>query len=472
MSLNDQFEHGRIPIIPLSHTNKDLAQRNEFIIDYGEDGTYHMYIAHHNDPNILIDLTACIIKEFLPNAAINANNFQITLEGIKEPTSLQGILNYIYKNFTLPDNINGFLYSRDISKVLDNTTKSVLLKNTDGTCLLPITTADNVYDASGMSLQDRLNNITRLGFSIDYVWATEENQTEFEIVYPFANYSDLMEVRIGTVYVDKTRYCVVPDIDSEGNYTTAKLVFINGEESESIEKGRRIDLIFIYNSTVRSEGQYEHMSGSALANSSVSAIKLEKTSDSYTLNDSSSIATSAAVFNLFSDLSDFVSNITDNAYWGIDLSNSADTIMIPSISDECKIINVATSCTKKSTVSLVVGDNGKTYNIIYPDGSSLTRGISANRLLKLLVVNNTAYLLSGHIGELKTARYIHTCVDQETSFSYAGLDYNDGDIINVYRNGVRLFEDLDYSIDKSTQQITVFVRTEEGERIVFEALSN
>ena len=34
MSLNEQFEHGRIPLKPLAFENKDLAQKREFLIDY------------------------------------------------------------------------------------------------------------------------------------------------------------------------------------------------------------------------------------------------------------------------------------------------------------------------------------------------------------------------------------------------------------------------------------------------------
>ena len=116
MSLNDQFEHGRIPLKPLPYVNKEFASKNEFIIDYGEGRSYHMYIARHDDPTQEpIDLTSKIIKEIIPNAQINANQFQITIEGIDDPTSLQDIINFIYKRFTYPEDPNGFDYDRDIN---------------------------------------------------------------------------------------------------------------------------------------------------------------------------------------------------------------------------------------------------------------------------------------------------------------------------------------------------------------------
>ena len=48
-SLNDQFEYGRIPIKTLPYKDRDLSQCNEIIIDYGENGNYHIYITHHQD---------------------------------------------------------------------------------------------------------------------------------------------------------------------------------------------------------------------------------------------------------------------------------------------------------------------------------------------------------------------------------------------------------------------------------------
>ena len=40
--------------------------------------------------------------------------------------------------------------------------------------------------------------------------------------------------------------------------------------------------------------------------------------------------------------------------------------------------------------------------------------------------------------------------------------------ILVYRNGVRLFESIDYSMDTTKKTITVYTNTEEYERFVFE----
>ena len=63
----------------------------------------------------------------------------------------------------------------------------------------------------------------------------------------------------------------------------------------------------------------------------------------------------------------------------------------------------------------------------------------------------------------------NTCKDDETVIPFNALQYNNSSIIRVYRNGVRLFQDLDYHMDKMAETITLFVRTELDERIVFES---
>ena len=475
MSLNDQFEYGRIPLKPLAYKNKDLAGTNELIVDYGEDASYHIYISDSNDPKKLIDITNLIIKEILPNAKINGNQFQINIEGIDDPTSLQDILNFIYKRFTYAEDPNGFDYNEDISKVYDPTTKTVLLRTTDGTIQLPITLADNVYDSSGKSLQERLNNMTRLGFSISYLRATEENQTEFEFEYPFANYSDFFEIRIGTVYVDKSRYYITNDLDEDGNYTSAKITFIN----DKIEIGRRIDILFMYNALAKTDGALEYMAGSNIANASISSIKLEKISDSYTLNDPTSVASSAAIYNLYSDISEVINTNSNNVIWTIDSDTSNNNIYVylNNIPEDTVILaNILIRTEKLLTTTLTIEttiDGSRVaynYPLIYPDGSGLHNNIAPNKVLKVLLntKDRIAHIVTNAI---RTSRFIRACIDQETVISYTGLEYSIDSIINVYRNGVRLFEDIDYSINRGGETITLFVRTSEGERIIFEALT-
>lgn len=484
-SLNDQFEHGRIPIKPLPYKNRDLSQCNEILIDYGGDDpnhepNYHIYITHHNDPNKYIDITSLIIKEMLPNAEINANQFTITIEGNKDPQSLMDIINYIWKRFSHAEDPSGFVYEDDRDLIYDPTTVSVLLQTTDGQIQLPITLADNVYDKSGNSIQDRLDNMTRLGFSVSYLYATQDNQTSFEFNYPFEDYPDMLEVRIGTTYIDRSRYQITRHYNAEGHYISATLDFIG----ESIENGRRIDLVWIFNSLYEDEATaVSFMSGSRIADSSVSIYKLEKYSDSYSYNDSNSVATSKALVNLYNHLSEVINANNQNMFTYIDVSSSNnDSIGIKADKkpNDGDIIIVTTSSLKSSTVNLVINAPVDLagmvisalfyYNIKTPDGNNLVRGFANNQVLKFKIEGENAILISGISGEIRSNKFMHDCIDQELTISYKGLDYNSGDLIHVYRNGVRLFQDIDYSTNYTDETITLFVRTEQGERIVFESL--
>lgn len=483
---DDQFEHGRIPLKPLPYANRDLASTNEFIIDYsGKDATYHMYITDSNDPTKLIDLTLKIIKEILPNAKINANQFQITIEGIDDPTSLQDIINFMFKRFVYPEDPNGFVFKRDIHKVFDPATKTVLLQTSDGTIILPVTKAAYVLDDSGKSIQDRLDNMTRLGFSMTYVRSTEQNQTEFTFNYPFENYSDFVEVRIGTVYVDKSRYAIIPDRDVDGNYTSATLKFIDGGYGpERIELGRRIDILFIFNALATTNGEYEYMYGGNIADGTIPTSKLEKISDSFLLDDPTSVASSKAVHDLFMSVTDTINTNNGKMLWALDKSTSASNISvsIPNLPNsvfgsEPKVLYILLKTNKNAgcTINFSSDDYGAAWssaiNIYNPDGTKCSTKFSANSLLRVLVIhegtNTNAYIIDSVATNNRT-RYIHLCVDQETEISFSQLSYVVGDIINVYRNGVRLFEDVDYSIDTTNKKITLYVRTEDGERIIFE----
>lgn len=390
MSVNDQYKMGRIPIRPLSLSNKDLASTKELIIDnIGDKPSYHLYITDSEDRTKLIDITSLIIKEAFPN--INADNLKITIEGILESENLKDIINFIYKRFLMPDDSNGFNYKEDYDKLTDPLTKSVLLKDTDDIIYLPVTLADNVYDSAGVTIQDRLDQMTRLGFSTSYVRSENKSgQSSFEFEYPFANYTNggnYVEVRIGSTYIDKSRYEIIDEVDKDGNCYRATINLID----ESLEYGRALNFLFIYNSSIAPQSKPGYFYGGLLANGSVPTGKLEKVSDRYDLNDSTSLATSKALYNLY------------NAC--------------------CELY-------------------GKT-----PGNPSSSSGDY----------------------KLTTNRYIYTAKDQETTISFNPLYFKSGDQIFVYRNGVRLFESLDYSINITARTITLYVRTEANDRIVFES---
>lgn len=401
MSNADQFNMARIPIRLLSYKDKELAETKELLIDNIADGdnepTYHMYIVDDKDRTILIDLTEMIIKEAFPK--LNADNFNISIEGLLDPQKLKDIINDIYKHFLFPEDENGFDYEEDYEKIIDPNTKSVLLTNKNGNIFLPITTTANIFDSTGNTLEDRLNNMSKVGFSTGYVRAENNGQSVFDFDYPFPDYLELgnfIEVRIGSVIIEKSRYEITEKSrSSDGHVYGASIRLLD----QGLEINRAVNLLFIYNSADIGNGGTQGIYGGLLANGSVSTMKLEKVSDRYDLPDSTSIATSQALCNLYNYI----------------LSSGA-------------------------------GSGG--------EGSSG-------------VVSNVKNL------KIQTNRFVKTTQEDKennNTISYNGLsmsNYNTDELF-VYRNGIRLFENLDYSINRNNKTITVYVNIEKFETFVFE----
>lgn len=502
-SYDDQFEHGRIPIKVLPYRERARAQCNELMIAYGdcdENGKpcdYHIYITHHTDPNRYIDITNMIMKEYIPQVKINGDQFTITIDGQDKSWNLKDLLNYIWSRFAHAEDPTGFVYDEDIEKVLDDKAIDVLLQTTDGTVQLPITSADNVFDNEGISIQSRLDNMTRLGFAISYLYANTHNQQEFTFTYPFEDYPDMLEVRIGTVFVDRTRYTITNHEDEDGHYRTGTITFINNGTINDIkvEKNRRIDLIWIFNSAYQKDSKLEFMSGSKIANFSIPTCKLQSVSNSYLLPNSDFIASSKALYDAYMSLMDMIAE-DGSAYVGIDTSDSSTSINVQ-INVDVENLNfdeVAENhifyiipktdkiCPANDYIDMTVRfDNGSIYvsplfKLQLLDGSKIEK-LKANKVYKFAYDhdNDQMYLLNvDEVGKtINTERYIYDCEDGSYVIPYSDfVNYNkDTDTLHVYRNGVRLFRDIDYQLNETTKELTLFVRTELGERIVFEALS-
>ena len=505
-SYDDQFEHGRIPIKVLPYRERARAQCNELMIAYGdcdENGKpcdYHIYITHHTDPNRYIDITNMIMKEYIPQVKINGDQFTITIDGQDKSWNLKDLLNYIWSRFAHAEDPTGFVYDEDIEKVLDDKAIDVLLQTTDGTVQLPITSADNVFDNEGISIQSRLDNMTRLGFAISYLYANTHNQQEFTFTYPFEDYPDMLEVRIGTVFVDRTRYTITNHEDEDGHYRTGTITFINNGTINDIkvEKNRRIDLIWIFNSAYQKDSKLEFMSGSKIANFSIPICKLQSVSNSYLLPNSDFIASSKALYDAYMSLMDMIAE-DGSAYVGIDTSDSSTEIAAVVDTHLTDLENASfnsimsshilyiipksdKACPTNSYIELYIQlkyndiTSGKRSNCVLPSGSKV-ESLKANKIYKFMYnEEDDVYILLNvdEVGKtINTERYIYDCEDGLYVIPYSDfVNYNkDTDTLHVYRNGVRLFRDIDYQLNETTKELTLFVRTELGERIVFEALS-
>ena len=471
-----EFDQARTPLKPLEYAHKDKAQTREFMIDYsGENPTYHMYIVDPEDKTKIIDLSAKLLKE-----GYNSDDVTIEISGLEKPISLKNAIEFIYKRFVHIYDLNGFDPDKDMRKILDPTNKTILLQDPTGNYAIPVTRASAVFDEKGISIQDKLNKMSRIGFTTDHVMVINDNQSVFEITYPFADYissGNYFELRVGTTFIAKDRYQIIDNVSNDGKSYSGTITFFN----DTFESGRRIDILYIYNVSVNAENDINVVDGGTIANRTVTSDKLVKISDSFMLPDSTSVASSKAIYDAFASLFEALSSAECKVFFVKDTITYTNNKIVVSIMDQPVtignsyiLLNILTASSKMSDVELEVVStnqfNGKSishmYNITLPNN-----GISSGKLLKVLVNDKEAIVLSVVELKRKNARYIHYAKELENKIPFDRLEYDASSVINVYRNGLKLFEDLDYSIDYDTQVINLFVSTTERERIIIESES-
>ena len=170
-------------------------------------------------------------------------------------------------------------------------------------------------------------------------------------------------------------------------------------------------------------------------------------------------------------------SIDDSVSDSINYTPSSDITITTGI-----IVTLTVLHTKSSTSSIYI--NGNEYQLKNIDGSDFTNPIPAGTTIRLLLNisngNDIVYLLSDNIYATRKVQSVFTCTSANEGIRKISYDFNSNndpssDII-VYRNGVRLFKDIDYVLNNDNS-ITLEVRLNgpssssplsEGERIVFE----
>ena len=217
--LQDEYLHGRIPLKPLPYINKDLAFSGELMVDSvtndENDPTYHLYLVDPVEKTVYIDLSAKIANE-----VAKLSGLTVQIEGMKDPILLTDILSYIYNRFIAIKNPAGFDPDNEVRDVIDDKTLKTVMISRTGDTVLPVTRADAVFDTSGRTIQDRLDSMTRVAFTNDYIMVDHQDQSTFMVTYPFLNYraaGNYMELRIGTTVIDKSRYSITDLQNSDNN---------------------------------------------------------------------------------------------------------------------------------------------------------------------------------------------------------------------------------------------------------------
>ena len=466
--LQDQFWMGRIPLRPLPYELKDKEYTHELMVDStGENPTYHIFITSTEDPTKIIDLSDKLITE-----GFNSKELTIRIAGVQEPLSIQELLEYIYLRFVHIDDVGGFDPEKDTSKILDQNNKDVILKDINGQAIFPIVRATSIMDTNGVSLEDRLNQISHIAVTRDIVFATEQDQNTFDITYPFPNYfvgGNYMELRVGGTCISPDAYSITENFNEAGEAFGCTVTFT----LDYFKQNRKIEVLFLYNSA-HADGSATAIDGAVIANRSIPITKFRAV-DSYTIDDPNSVATARALYKLYHNISDIATSASSNVLFVKDLSsddpNSVSVNLVDedvALSDRYLMLAVYISSGKYNNV---------TVNVSYIEDGTLVKkrfecevsnGIGASRLLKLLVNKDECVILDITEVHIARNRYFHYCTSTDTTISFSGLEYDSNGVISVFRNGIRLFEDLDYSMNHSTQTITLTTRPAVKDVIVFE----
>ena len=466
--LQDEFDMGRIPIRPLPYENRDKAFTHELMVDStGENPTYHIFIASTDDPKKLIDLSEKLIAE-----GFSSQELTVRITGIQEPVSVQQLIEYIYLRFVHIEDVAGFDPEEDTAKVLDTDNKDVILRTINGAAVFPVVRASSIIDANGISLEDRLNHISHLAFIRDSITASQDGQQTFEITYPFANYlagGNYIEFRLDGMTVSPSQYTLIENTNEVGEAFGCTVTFA----VSALAKGKTIDILYLYNAG-NLNGTVTVIDGNMIANKSISVIKLNA-SDSYTMDDPNSVATSRAVYRLYQNISEIATDASSKSMFVKDLLPANSNAIMVDLSHEGIMLSeryimllVYLTAGKAENIETIISYVVDGQTVIKRFDCEIPNGAGDGRILKLLVNQSECIVLETTKMHIARNRFFHYCTSVSQDISFKGLDYDSNGVLSVYHNGVRLFEDLDYTMNHSTQMITLTTRPAVRDVIVFE----
>ena len=349
----------------------------------------------------------------------------------------------------------------DIIGVFTDLTVATSVKN--GKRYAPRTLARAVYTDSGESVENRLNLISKVGTAIEYVLATSNGQRIFDIPLPFENYFELgntMMLYAGTVFIDPRRYSIVDN----------SVIF---GENEGLAIGRTLTFIFIFNSAVNKCDTFTNIDGKYIANKTIPYTKLEKFSSSINLNDPSSVASSQAIKQVYDILNSKIDGSANLAVIHAVASGNGMSLQI--ISENYSLVDnsiIYLTMTNDILTGAGLSINGGEYIPIY---KTFTQQVEAGDVLTgeeialtYSATDNRFYITNGlpYMLETYTDMYI-VQTDGESKFG-VNIDFNNAiDKLNVYHNGIRLFENFNYTFENDFVVLKDYA-AEKDDQIVFE----
>ena len=325
-----------------------------------------------------------------------------------------------------------------------NITPTTLVKGEER--FAPLTIASQVFTDDGETVEAKVRQISHIASAFDSIVVTKKGKT-FDIPVPFERYFDqpnMLLVYIGTLQIYPNRYSI------EGN----KITF-----QEEVEAGRTINFYFVYNAHAPKLETMNYIDGTYLNKGTVPIDRMQKYSHSYTSNDATSVASSAAVKGLYDKMNALLDRggiITkcvtkdDNTTMNTSLPNEYKLLdgNVISVRFHANVGNHATLRVDGKNIPIFIGyDPVKTGDIHAGDELYLQYDYLTERFY---VTNGLPYLID-------STTYSYAVVaDGENTFTFNALNYDPGvDRLEVFHNGVRLIQGKNFSFNSESKSISL-----------------
>lgn len=325
-----------------------------------------------------------------------------------------------------------------------NVTPTTLVKGEER--YAPMTIASQVYTDDGETLEAKVRQISHIASAFDSIVVTKKGKT-FDIPVPFERYFDqpnMLLVFIGTLQIYPNRYSI------EGNQITFQ---------EEVEAGRTINFYFIYNAHAPKLETMNYIDGAYINKGTVPIDRMQKYSHSYTSNDTTSVASSAAVKSLYDKMNALLDRggiITrcvtkdDNVNMGTTLPNEYKLLdgNVISVHFHANVGNNPTLRVDGKAIPIFVGfEPAKANEIQAGDELYLQYDYITERFY---VTNGLPYLIDS------TTYSYAVLADGENVFRFNTLNYDPGvDRLEVFHNGVRLIQGKNYQFIAESKSISL-----------------
>ena len=429
--------NARIPVIPLPYKDKELAVEKEIVIKYGHDDEYpNIYIVDENDKTKLWDITKGIVESIKGSPG---DDFTVVIDGIGT-IKLGDILNLLYSISLTHDEA----WSIETIKKMIPTT----IVDNKGIVYAPRSLSTSVYMESGETIDVRLKSISKVGLAMRHVIATEERQQTFTIPFPFDNYlseGNSFWIYVGGIMVDSRRYYISED--------GTQVTFIDSEDY--VEKDRTCTFLFWYNSATPDTGVLLVMDGKYITPRTIETNRLANVSDSIDLNDPEAVASARAVCTLRNVMNERIDGLAGNvSVTCLADSTSTSTELVVKIPNyqliDSNMIHIRLREDLGPNATLRV--NNEPALPIYNGNNRVEAGPLAGEIINVSFnsLDNRFYIYGVSSFKLETTYYSNSPEEGSSTIPFK-LSYDAlVDKLDVYYNGVKLFPDINYTLNESS----------------------